>query len=237
MRRVWLELGRALESIAGWRVFKPAVFVACLVPLLDLGAGFWLAFTGRDPMALGTDPTKTLLHETGETALAILLITLSVTPVRRLLGVNRLQRVRRMLGVWSFAYAAIHLSIYLVFDQLCYSASTCQFDAIWQDILKRRFIFVGQLAFVCLLLLAITSTSGWVRRLRKNWARLHRLAYVAAAAGIVHFIWIQKSDISEPLKWAYWLAVLLGLRVYFAFARRSTGRAPAAARPESPLTP
>ena len=160
--------------------------------------------------------------------MTILLTTLAVTPVRRIFKVNKIHSLRRMLGVWSFVYALLHLTTYLVFDQLCYSASTCDFDAIWQDILKRRFIFVGQLAFAILLLLAITSTTGWMRRLRKNWTRLHRLVYVAAVAGIVHFIWIQKSDLSEPLKWAAALAVLLGLRVYWAIRKLTAQRRVAA---------
>jgi sulfoxide reductase heme-binding subunit YedZ len=125
-----------------------------------------------------------------------------------------------MLGLWAFFYAAVHLSIYLVFDQLCYSVATCDFNTIWKDIVLRRFIFVGQLAFAILLTLALTSTKGWQRRLRHNWTRLHRLVYVAAIAGIVHFIWIQKSDIREPLKWASFLVVLLGIRVAYVVRSR-----------------
>ena len=235
MRAAWQRLGQVIDAIAGWRLFKPAVFVACAWPLAALSWRTWQLFSGANPDALGADPTKELLHESGEVALLLLLLSLTITPVRRLFGANRLQRVRRMVGVWSFVYALAHLSVYLVFDQLCYSASTCQFNAIWQDILKRRFIFVGQLAFVWLLLLALTSTTGWVRRLKKNWTRLHRLAYVAAVAGIVHFVWIQKSDISEPLKWALWLGVLFAVRVYFAFARRRQATSPArAVSPSSP---
>jgi len=224
MARAWQALARLVAAIVHWRFFKPLVFVASAVPLVLVGTRLWLVFTGRDPMALGTDPTKELLHTTGEDALTLLLLSLSVTPIRRVFGVNRIQTVRRMLGVWAFVYAALHLSTYLVFDQLCYSASTCQFEAIWQDILKRRFIFAGQLGFVILLLLALTSTNGWMRRLKKNWSRLHRLVYVAGMAGIVHFIWIQKSDLSRPLNWAAWLAVVLGIRVYFAVKRRVAKR-------------
>jgi len=220
MRAAWQRLGQLVDTIAGSRVFKPAVFVACALPLAILSWKTWQLFYGNNPDALGADPTKELLHETGETALLLLLLSLTVTPVRRLFGANRVQRVRRMLGVWSFAYALTHLSVYLIFDQLCYSASTCEFNAIWQDILKRRFIFVGQLAFVCLLLLALTSTTGWVRRLKQNWARLHRLAYVAAVAGVIHFVWIQKSDISEPLNWALWLGVLFAIRIWVSLVPR-----------------
>jgi sulfoxide reductase heme-binding subunit YedZ len=219
--------GRTLDRLAGTRAFKPAVFVMAAAPLCWLAYGTWLALGGREPRALGPNPTSYLLHETGQTALTLLLVTLAVTPLRRLTGANRIQRVRRMLGVWSFAYAAAHLTVYLVFDQLCYSVETCHWSAIWEDILKRRFIFVGQFAFVILLLLAITSTSGWVRRLKRNWARLHRLVYVAAAAGIVHFIWIQKSGITRPLPWIVGFAVVAALRLWFAVrpVRRTVVRA------------
>jgi sulfoxide reductase heme-binding subunit YedZ len=212
------------------RVFKPIAFAGCAAPLAALGYDFFLAFTGRDPMALGADPTQALLHQTGQAAITLLLLTLSVTPVRRLSGITRVQSVRRMLGLWSFAYVCVHLSIYLVFDQLCYSIATCDGRAIWADLVKRRFIFVGQLGFVLLLLLALTSTNGWMRRLKRNWVRLHRLSYAAAVAGIVHFIWIQKSGISRPLPWLIWLGVVLGLRVYWAVSRRLT-RLPAAVSP------
>ncbi len=157
--------------------------MSCLAP------GSWLAYRAHQAfalgqeLALGVNPVKTLEHETGLTRSRLLLITLSVTPVRRLLhGSNRLQSVRRMLGVWSFTYAVLHLCMYLVFDQSCYSLGTCEFHAIWDDLLKRQFIFVGMFAFSILLVLAITSTNGWVRRLKKNWQRLHRLVYVAAVA-------------------------------------------------------
>jgi sulfoxide reductase heme-binding subunit YedZ len=177
-------------------------------------------FVQGDFLALGPDATKTLQHETGEAALVILFVTLAITPVRRLTGWNILQSARRMLGVWAFAYACIHLGTYLVFDQLCYSLSTCEFQAIKEDILKRRFIFAGMAAFAILLPLAITSTSGWVRRLRKNWQRLHRLVYVAAAAAVVHYVWIQKSDIRVPMRYAAVLGVLLAIRAVFAWRRR-----------------
>jgi sulfoxide reductase heme-binding subunit YedZ len=214
--------GAVLSPIVGSRLFKPVVFLACLYPGAELGWRLWTFIQGTNLDGLGVNPSQTVLHETGRTALTILLLTLTVTPVRRLLGVNRIQGVRRMLGVWSFVYAALHLTSYLVFDQLCYSVETCDFRTIWEDILKRRFIFVGQLAFVILLILAITSTTGWQRRLRKNWTRLHRLVYVAATAGIVHFIWIQKSDYTEPFRWGAWLLILLALRAGWAISRRSS---------------
>jgi sulfoxide reductase heme-binding subunit YedZ len=215
----WRRLTRSLDGIVRWRFFKPAVFVCCAAPLLSLAYSFVLAFSGRDPMALGTDPTRAMQHETGQTAITLLLLTLTVTPVRRILHLNALQAVRRMLGVWAFTYVAVHLSIYLVFDRLCYSPATCDAQAIWQDMIRRPFIFAGQLGFVLLLALAVTSTSGWMRRLKKNWNRLHRLVYLAAAAGVVHFIWIQKSGFSRPLPWIIWLTAVLGVRVYFAAAK------------------
>jgi sulfoxide reductase heme-binding subunit YedZ len=226
----WQRLIRGLDKAAGTRVFKVGVFLACAFPITELSYRFWQAFSGAVPDALGTDPNITLLHETGETTLAILLLSLTVTPVRRLFHINRLQNVRRMLGVWSFAYVTIHLSIYLVFDQLCYSLATCDTRAIWNDLLKRPFIFMGQLGFVILLALAITSTNGWQRRLKRNWGRLHKLAYVAAVAGIIHFIWIQKIGFYEPLPWMVWLGVILGVRLWYAVRKRMPRSAPAVER-------
>jgi sulfoxide reductase heme-binding subunit YedZ len=230
MGSAWRGLQKALAAIVNWRFFKPVVFIACAVELVWLSYDFYLVWTLKDTSALGVDPKKTLLHETGQTALLILLITLSVTPFRRIFSINGIVRVRRMLGVWSFTYALAHLSIYLGFDQLCFSEAGCQWRDIWQDIAKRPFIFMGMLAFTCLLLLAITSTTGWVRRLKKNWTRLHRIVYVAGAAGATHFIWIQKSDISEPLKWTAWLVGLFLFRIGWAiFKRRQPVRKPATA--------
>jgi sulfoxide reductase heme-binding subunit YedZ len=233
LRRAWHTLVVVLTAIANWRWFKPAVLVACLIPgaivLFDLGQ----VLLWNHPDALGVDPTKTLLHESGEDALGVLFATLAVTPIRRIFKINRVQIVRRMLGVTAFFYALVHVSIYLTLDQLCYSIATCDFSGTWQDILKRPFIFVGMVAFTIMLALAITSTGGWVRRLRKNWARLHRLVYVAAVAGVVHFIWIQKSDISEPLNWVFWLAILFGIRIYFARDKRRGNLAPRL-KPQAP---
>ena len=214
------RLAGLIDAVAGWRFFKPAVFLACLTPGIWLAIRTYEALVLGQQLALGADPVKTLEHETGLSALVILLITLSITPVRRLLQVNRLQRVRRMLGVWSFSYASIHLSMYLVFDQSCYSWGTCDLHAVWDDILKRRFILIGMLTYSILLPLAITSTSGWVRRLKKNWQRLHRLVYVAAASAIVHFIWIQKSDFRVPFRYGTWLLALYLIRVGFTIQRR-----------------
>ena len=224
LRTVWQRLTALLAAIANWRYFKLVAFVACAFPAAVLAFKFCQLLLWNQGDALGVDPIKTLEHETGEDALAILLATLSVTPVRRIFKINRVQIVRRMLGVWAFAYAVMHVTVYLVFDRNCYTFGACQYADVWADILKRRFIFMGMVSFSIMTLLAITSTGGWVRRLKKKWAMLHRLVYVAGIASVIHFIWIQKADISEPLNWAFWLSVLLGIRVWFAWQKRQTTR-------------
>ena len=216
----WRGLIRLLDRLTGSRAFKVATFIGCAAPMAGLSYQFWAAYTGRVPDALGTDPTKTLLHETGETTVTLLMLTLTVTPIRRLFHINGVQRVRRMLGVWTFAYVCVHLTIWLVFDQLCYSWATCDGHAIWNDLLKRPFIFMGMAGFVMLLVLAVTSTNGWQRRLKRNWGRLHRIVYVAAIAGIIHFIWIQKTGYARPLPWMVWLGILFGIRIWFALRKR-----------------
>lgn len=193
------------------RLFYPLVFLSCAWPLASLG---WDAFRG----GLGVNPVETLLHATGRAALALLIASLAITPVRRLTGWNRIQRVRRLIGVWSFVYALCHFLTYVIFNQLGDVA------AILADVTERKFIFSGMLAFAILLLLAATSTNGMIRRLGRSWQRLHRLVYIAAVAGAVHFIWGQKSDIREPLQWSAVLALLLGFRVWLAIRKRRVRR-------------
>jgi sulfoxide reductase heme-binding subunit YedZ len=227
MQAGWRGLGRLLAAIANWQYFKPAVFVGCALPLALLAVGFFQFLAGQQD-ALGVDPVKTLEHQTGVDALALLFITLSVTPIRRLFGVNRVQIVRRLLGVWAFVYSLVHVCAYLALDRSCYSFAACDFGEIGTDVLERRFVFVGLTSFVILVALAVTSTGGWVRRLKRRWLVLHRLVYVAAIASVVHFAWIQKSDISEPLNWAGVLALLFGVRVYFAWRKWRPGMQPLA---------
>jgi sulfoxide reductase heme-binding subunit YedZ len=224
----WRALIRLLDRVTGSKPFKVLVFLACATPLAGMSYQFWAVYTGRMPDALGPDPTKTMLHETGVTTITLLMLSLTVTPLRRIFHINGVQRVRRMVGVWTFAYVCVHLSIWLVFDQLCSSWATCDAHAIWNDLLKRPFIFMGMAAFVMLLVLAITSTNGWQRRLKRNWGRLHRIVYVAAIAAIIHFIWIQKSGYDRPFPWMVWLAVLFGIRIWFAFRKRT-------AKPQTPV--
>lgn len=182
------------------RVLKAGVFALALLPALLLG---WDAWRDR----LGADPIETITHRTGWWALALLLATLAVTPVRRVTGWNGVVRVRRMLGLFAFFYACLHLLTYVVLD--LYFA----FDMVVEDIAKRPYITVGFTVFLILLALAVTSTAGWVRRLGKRWQRLHRLVYVAAVGGVVHFLWLVKADLREPLIFAAVLAVLLAARL------------------------
>ena len=236
LRKMWERLSALLNAIANAKYFKIVVFIGCAVPaglvivrllasgLLPWAVTAWQPFVDATIGGLGVDPTKTLLHQTGEDALGVLLATLAITPIRRLFKVNGIQKVRRMVGVWSFVYAFCHVAIYLTLDQLCYSLQTCEFRAIAEDVLKRKFIFMGLISFSIMALLAITSTSGWVRRLKKKWQTLHRLVYVAGISGVIHFIWIQKSDISEPLMWAGWLTLFLAIRVYLSIQKRQQRR-------------
>ena len=193
---------------------KPFVFLACLTPALLLG---WDAFTG----GLGVNPIEDVTHRTGDWALRFLLVTLAVTPLRRLSGWHALIRFRRMVGLFAFFYATLHFSTYLVFDHF--------FDLllIIDDVAERKYVTAGFVGFVLMIPLAVTSTQGWIRRLGKRWTALHRLVYASAVAGVVHFLWLVKIDIGEPLVYAAILAVLLGVRVAYRLplSRRSrTGR-------------
>jgi len=196
-------------------VLKALVFVLALVPLARLAAGA-LYF----PDWLGANPAEFITRATGDWTLRFLLITLAVTPLRKLTGWNWLARLRRMLGLYAFFYAIVHLSSYVSFDHV--------FDAgeILRDIVKRPFITVGFTALVLLVPLAVTSTNAMVRRLgAKRWLALHRLVYVIAPLGVLHFWWMVKRDITEPAIYAAILTLLLGYRL--AMRVRVVARAPA----------
>lgn len=192
---------KALSSAQWIRRVKPAVFLVCLVPAALL---LWDAFT---PGSLGVNPIETITHRTGDWALRFLLISLAVTPVRWLTGWQSLIRFRRMWGLFAFFYACLHLSTYVVFDHFF------SVPAIIDDVIERKYVTAGMFGFLMLLPLAVTSTQGWIRRLGRRWTTLHRLAYVAAAAGVVHFLWLVKISIFEPMIYGVILAVLLGARV------------------------
>jgi methionine sulfoxide reductase heme-binding subunit len=193
---------------------KVALWPACLAPfaLVVLRA---LEFKG---MSLGADPVQELLNVFGKTGLNLLLLTLCITPVRRSTGVNRLISFRRLLGLFAFFYVVLHFTTYLWLD-LGFA-----WDHVFEDIAKRPYITVGFTALLMLIPLAATSTNRIQRALGRNWVKLHRLVYVVAVLGVVHFWWQVKRDISEPLLYAFLLAVLLGVRLHHAWTlRRKAG--------------
>jgi len=197
----------------GFRVLKATLFVLAAVPAVWLGVD---ALRGN----LTADPIKEITHRTGWWALTLLMVTLAVTPVRRITGWNRIVKVRRMLGLYAFFYAVLHLLTYVVLDLFF------AWDILLEDVAKRPYITVGFTAFLMLLALAITSTRGWIRRLGGRWQRLHRLVYVAALLGVVHFYWQVKADTREPLIYAGILAVLLMARLGVRPSRRRPARPP-----------
>jgi len=183
---------------------KLLIFINSLVPLLFLA---WDALFGK----LGVNPIEFFLRTTGVLTLIFLLVTLSVTPLRKYFGWNSLIKFRRMLGLYAFFYGFLHLITYSVFDK-SFSVS-----AIASDVWQRPFVAVGMIAFFLLIPLAVTSTNEMIKRLGgKNWARLHKLTYVAAILGVIHFWMIVKSDVFYPLLFGLVLAGLLGYRIYAA---------------------
>ena len=183
------------------RISKTLIFFAALVPL---GRLVWKAWHGL----LGANPIEVITHSTGDWTLILVLTTLAITPLRQITRQYWLIGVRRMIGLFAFFYAVLHFTTYIWLDKF--------FDLheITKDIGKRRFIMVGFTAFVLLIPLAITSTAGWIRRLGgKNWQRLHRLIYVTAICGVVHYIWLVKADLRKPLEYAFVLSILLLYRV------------------------
>ena len=196
-------------------VAKPVLFVLCSVPLA------WLVWDGVTNN-LGANPVETVRRYTGDWTLRFLLIALTVTPLRRLTGWHVVIRLRRMLGLFAFFYASLHFVSYIWLDQFF------MWDAIIEDILDRPYITVGVASFLLLIPLAVTSTNGMVRRLGgRRWQRLHQLVYVIAVLGVIHFLWLVKSDISEPVIYGAILALLLGFRLFLHLRARS--RQPAGA--------
>lgn len=164
--------------------------------------------------SLGANPVEALAHQTGLWSLRLLLLALAMTPLRRLTGWRWPLRVRRAFGVMAFVWALLHFAIYLVLDQGLDPV------AVWEDVVKRPFITVGFTALVLLVPLAATSTDGMMRRLGGRWKRLHRLAYVVPVLAVLHFVWLVKADLREPLIYAAILALLLGLRLRWWLAGR-----------------
>lgn len=201
---------------AAVRIAKPIVFLVCLGPF----AWFvFLGFTG----GLGVNPVEAVIRGIGDWALRFLLIALAVTPLRLLTGVNEFSRFRRMLGLFAFFYAFLHILAYLGAD--------LEFDlqALWLDVVKRKYITVGMASFLILIVLAATSTAGSVRRLGgKAWQALHRLVYVAGCLAVLHYFWMVKRDVTEPLIYGAVLAALLALRM---IKRRKTVKRRVAIQP------
>jgi sulfoxide reductase heme-binding subunit YedZ len=189
---------------------KVAVFLLCLVPL---GALVWRAFHN----GLGANPVEFIQLATGDWTLRFLIFTLCITPFRKLFKLPDLIRFRRMLGLFAFFYVCLHFLTYLGPDQ------SFDLGAMWKDVYKRPFITVGFLGFVLLIPLAVTSTAGWIRRLGgKRWNMLHRLIYVAAVAGVIHYYWKVKSDVRLPLFYAAVVGILLLWRLGDWFFKRRT---------------
>jgi len=191
----WLPRTRQVAWI------KAVVFVGCLLPLGRIVYG---AFAGT----LGANPIEAITRSTGWWTLFLLSATLAVTPLRKLSGANWLLRLRRMLGLFAFFYAAAHFTTFIWFDHW--------FDAgeIVKDVIKRPFVTVGFAAFVLLVPLAATSNNAMVRRLGRNWQRLHRLVYAIVVLGVLHYWWLVKRDLTEPLIFALVVAVLLAYRAF-----------------------
>lgn len=190
------------------KLLKIAIFIAALIPLARLG---WKAYSGN----LGANPIEVITRSTGDWTLIFLMLTLSITPLRRLSGWNAGIRFRRMLGLYAFFYGFLHLTTFVWLDKF--------FDVheMVKDIAKRPFITAGMTAFTLMLPLAITSTRGMIRRLGRRWQMLHRLVYFSATAGVVHYWWLVKADVRKPQMYAVVLTILLGTRVLLWARKKS----------------
>ena len=190
------------------RWIKPPVFLLCLTPLAHLAL-----MASRD--GLGANPVEAITHSTGTWALVFLCITLGTSPLRRLLHQNWLIRFRRMFGLFAFFYGCLHLATYVWLDK------SFDFSELVKDVYKRPFITAGFTAFLLMVPLAATSTSGMIRRLGgRRWQMLHRLVYLSAIAGAIHYYWLVKSDETVPLRFAAIVGTLLAYRLLVAFAGR-----------------
>lgn len=184
---------------------KPTAFVACLIPLSQL---VYYGITDN----LTANPIEFVTRFTGSWTLIFLLLTLSVTPLRKISGWNELIKLRRMLGLFAFFYVLLHFSTYVVLDHFF------DFDRITKDVIKRPFVTAGFTSLVLMIPLAITSTTGMIRRLGRRWQQLHRLVYAVAIGGVIHFYWLVKADIRRPVQYGTVLALLLGYRLVARWA-------------------
>ena len=183
------------------RLVKPSIFFMALIPFIWL----LLKVFQND---LGPDPAQALSIETGEWALRFLLLTLTITPFRQIFRVAEIARLRRMIGLFAFFYASIHFLSWMAF------ILAFRWLAIAEELVERPYITVGFLAYVILFLLGVTSTNSMVRRLGKNWKRLHKFVYAASILAIVHLLWILRTDVTEAVIYGVLLAILLGYRIF-----------------------
>jgi methionine sulfoxide reductase heme-binding subunit len=202
---------------------KWAKVVVFLLGLAPIGVLCLRALHG----GLTANPIEFITHSTGDWTLLFLIFTLCISPLRKLLRLPELIRFRRMLGLFAFFYVCLHFSTWLVLDKFF------DLSEMWADVIKRRFITVGFIAFVLLIPLAVTSTAGWIRRLGgKRWQQLHRAIYAAAVLGVIHYYWLVKSDVRKPLMYGAIVAILLTWRLVDWFLKQR-GTAAVPARPQS----
>lgn len=213
-----------LNSILTSKWTKVFVFAACLAPLALL---LWRGLNNN----LTADPIAYVTHKTGDWTLRFLVITLAITPLRKILHLPPLIRFRRMMGLFAFFYVCLHFTTWIWLDKNFIWAE------LWKDVLKRPFITVGFTGFVLLIPLAITSTAGWIRRLGgKRWQMLHRLVYVTAVLGVIHYYWLVKSDVRKPLFYGLLVAILLAWRLGDWLIRRRGKAAEVPAPRKEPVT-
>ena len=210
-----------MKSILASKWIKVPVFLLCLAPLERLG---WNGLHQN----LGANPIERITHETGDWTLIFVVITLAITPTRKLLSLPQLIRFRRMLGLSAFFYGCLHFTTYIWLDKFF------DLSEMLKDVSKRKFITVGFSGFVLMIPLAITSTAGWIRRMGgKRWQLLHRLIYFTAVAGVIHYYWLVKSDVRKPVRYGVMVGLLLAYRLgVWLSGRRSRSAARAPAREE-----
>jgi len=214
-----------MPKLNRWWILKPVVFLACLTPTLWITRAIWLTYQGLDG-GLSANPIDDVIEFTGIWTLRFLMITLAITPLRRLTGMSSLIRFRRMLGLFTFFSGFLHLTSYIWLDQFFL------WSAIVEDVIKRWFITSGMIGFVLMIPLAITSTRKWIARLGgSRWQTVHRLIYFSGAAGVIHYYFYEKSDIRHPLAYGVLLTALLAFRAWHAFRRTGT----VAALPKVPI--
>jgi methionine sulfoxide reductase heme-binding subunit len=215
---------RVANSILTTKWTKVVVFLVCLAPF---GTLIWEIVNQET----GANPVQFVEHALGDWTLRFLVFTLAITPLRKILRLPQLIRFRRMLGLFAFFYVCLHFTSYLWLDKFF------NWREIWADLYKRTYIIVGFTGFILLVPLAITSTAGWIRRLGgKRWQMLHRLIYVSAIAGVIHYYWLVKSDVHKPLFYAFLVAILLAWRLVSWLIGGGLRAAPGRIQPKEPTT-